>query len=113
MMPDTTPHPVMTTGALELIRTLAELGANINRMRATLRAQEGVWFKDIDIIEAGRSLGFEIVPTAHGPTIIEPIVQLVPRQTGGRAPDRVRLVTPGTWAVPVGGYRMGGSRGRS
>lgn len=103
-------EPVFTTAALELIRTMALHGANINRIRGALHSQEGVWFKDMAIITAGRSFGFEIERLNTGAAFTEFVVPLY-EQKPRREADKVRLVEPGTHKVPVGGYRLGGARG--
>lgn len=84
-----------TTGALELIRDLAGRGEDMNRIRGALRSQEGVWFRDAEIIAGGAMFGLEIVPVSTGaePSVPVPHVTMAPK----RVPDRVRLVAAGTY----------------
>ena len=96
--------PIFTLGALELILAMAGLEANLNRIRAALHKQEGVWFKDAEIIAAGKMSGFELVPVNKGsvPSEAIPIVPLPEKPK--RVPDKVRLIPPGTF--PAKGFTM-------
>ncbi len=108
-MPDTQP-PVFTTNALELIRDLASLGKNLNAIRSALFKQNGVWFRDDDIVMAIEDCGLTVTRTP-----VAVLTQFDPQNNVTtffaerlkRPVDKVRLVKPGTFPVPVGGYRMG------
>ena len=105
-MPDT---PIVTTEALDLIRETAATGATISRIRNLLFRQNGVWYRDDDILYAAEQLGVTITPTHREPQggMVRPVEISAVR--GARQPDKIRLVKPGTYKT-VGGYRIGRSR---
>ena len=105
--------PILSDEGRELIRVMAIAGANINRIRAALRAQEGLWFSDDPIIEAASQFGLAIVQihnagaakTETGTAATDRLMMLSLRPK--READKVKLVKPGSCPVPKGGYRMG------
>ena len=106
--------PILSDEGRELIRVMAIAGANINRIRAALRAQEGLWFSDDPIIEAASQFGLAIVQihnagaakTETGTAATDRLMLLSLRPK--READKVRIIAPGTYPVPKGGYRIGG-----
>lgn len=107
MMPDA-PTPIVTTEALDLIRETAATGATISRIRNLLFRQNGVWYRDDDILNAAEQLGVTITPTHREYEMQGGMVRPVEISAvrGARQPDKVRLVKPGTFRT-VGGYRLG------
>jgi hypothetical protein len=101
--------PIMTTNALALVRELGTQGANINKIRSLLHTQEGLWFRDDDIIFAGQRMGIEILPSqvANGS---DRLPSFQARPAVKRPVDNVRLVAPGSCPVPKGGYKLGMAR---
>ena len=94
--------------ALEMICAMARRGANINSIRGSVHGAVKIWYKDFELIEAAARFGHELRPIrieAYRATSAP--IELIPKD---KRTEKVGRVAPGTFPVPVGGYRILGRR---
>jgi hypothetical protein len=95
---------VFSSDALQLVDELAQRGVNLNTIRFALHKATGVWYRDSEIIAAGKVFGHLLERQQAG----APTVVAVPVPEAKERPvQKTGLVRPGTFSVPPGGYRIG------
>jgi len=91
-----------------MICAMARRGANINSIRGSVHGAVKIWYKDHELIEAAARFGHELRPIrieAYRATSAP--IELIPKD---KRTEKVGRVAPGTFPVPVGGYRILGRR---